>query len=147
MLTVSLGTLGLQAELFPIIAALREGASAPYDTAVTLSSETGKKKRKNFCMTSTEQNIVTSETSVWDECHKCNIDCHIAVHAVSCLPLLPPTQDISTDTQPSLCQKGLLARSHKDLERYTSSSLHTKSCSLKLQRWSQSYASLIVQYV
>lgn len=38
-------------------------------------------EQENFCMTSTEQNNITSETSVWDKCHKCNINCHIAVHA------------------------------------------------------------------
>lgn len=73
-------------------------------------------EQENFCMTSTEQNNVTSETSVWDKCHKCNINCHIAVHA-RVLSLSPPPfpPRISTDTQPSLCQNGLLARSHKDL--------------------------------
>lgn len=84
-------------------------------------------------MTSTEQNNVTSETSVWDKCH---IISHVAVHArvLSPSPLpLPPR--ISTDTQPSLCQNGLMARSHKDLERtrHPSFNTHTKSCSVKLQ--------------
>lgn len=49
-------------------------------------------ERENFSMTSTEQNNVTSETSVWDKCHKCNINCHIAVHArvLPPPPSLPP---------------------------------------------------------
>lgn len=85
-------------------------------------------EQQNFCMTSTEQNNVTSEISVWDKCHKCNINCHIAVH-----PCVPPPR-ISTDTQRSRCQNGLSARSHDDLERWhhPSFNTHTKSCSLKL---------------
>lgn len=46
-------------------------------------------EQENFCITSTEQNIVTSETSVRDKCHKCNIYCHIAVHAL--VPSPPPS--------------------------------------------------------
>lgn len=86
-------------------------------------------------MTSTEQNIVTSETSVWDKCHKCNINCHIAVHARVLSPSTLPHW-ISTDTQPFRCQNGLLARSHKDLEHthHPSFNTHTKLCSLKLQQ-------------
>ena len=69
--------------------------------------------------------MLRQRQSVWDECHnKCNIICHIAVHARVLYSNPPPS---------SLCQNELLARSHKDWERYTSPFLHTKSCTFKLQ--------------
>lgn len=95
--------------------------AAPCDIAVSLSGGAG-----NFSMTSTGQNNITSEASVWDECHKCNINCHIAVHA--CVLSPPPSQPwISTDTQLLLWRNGLLARSHKDSEHMRHPSTLTPS--------------------
>lgn len=68
-------------------------------------------EQENFCMTSTEQNNVTSETSVWDKCHKCNINCHIAVHAHVLSPSPLTTGYLLTLNPPSAnmnCWQGLI---------------------------------------
>lgn len=76
-------------------------------------------EQENFCMTSTEQNIVTSETSVWDKCHKCNISRHIAVPARVLYPTTPNHPGYILTFSPSSakmdCWQGL------ELGAYTSS--------------------------
>ncbi len=119
MLMVSLHTLWLWAEPFTAALAPRKRVLQCHMTLLFHFLA----EQENFCMTSTEQNNVTSETSVWDKCHKCNINCHIAVYARVLSPSPPFPSRISTDTLPSLCQNGLLARSHKDFGAYTSSFL------------------------
>ncbi|TMS15599.1 hypothetical protein E3U43_022061 [Larimichthys crocea] len=94
-------------------------------------------ERENFCMTSTEQNNVTSETSVWDKCHKCNINCHISVHARVLStsdppPPLPPTSSSHPDYLLTLSPPSAKMDCH--IRTWSIHIIcphtHTKSCSL-----------------
>lgn len=84
---------GTPAELFPFIAALRTGCSSTvWHCSFTLKRS--RKTRKLLYDFHWAKHCYVRNKCLGQVSHKCNIDCHIAAHAVSCLPLLPPTQDI-----------------------------------------------------
>lgn len=122
----------LSCSIFSCSRTAEEGASAPYDIAVSLFSGA----ERTFCMTATEHNNVTSQTSVWDKCHKCNIDLSYLLFMPRVLNPHPQTLTYTGYLQmydPSHCQNRLLAVSHKDLDctHHPPLNTHTKSCSLK----------------
>lgn len=112
-LAVSLRVLGLQADKFPFTAAPRKRVLQRH---MTLLFPFQMEREENFCTTSTEQNIVTSETSVWDRVsqvqHRLSYRCSCRV--LSLFPPLPHRKSTAPAPLPRLCQIGLLARSHKD---------------------------------
>lgn len=124
---------GLSCSIYSCCSYCGEGASAPYDIAVSLLN--GALGNFFVWLPLSKTMLHQRHRSVWDKCHKCNINCHIAIHAcVLSQPTAHPP-GTSTDIQPSLHHNRLLGRSHKDSEptHHPSLNTHTKSYSLKLQ--------------